>query len=458
MQRVAVIGAGISGLSLCYFLKRIEPSLHVMLFEQDKVGGWMQTMEKQDFLFETGPRSIRMGPLSLDIFELAYEAGVLDKLLVSSTRAIDAAVYADGKVMKLFPPGYFRKIRGVLSTPLYRRLILARYLKKSPKLEPVDDESVADFVGKYIKFWNEEDKEYLISTFVDAFQLGIYSGDVHKLSARFCPPFADMFTKAYYPDKSAPSKRVEHENKTIETAFGLSLVSRANCFNFKGGLSILTNALLERLKKYPNFEYIPKGIVSIEKSDNIGKIKDKDGTDYKAEHVVSTIPSAALAKMLRGFPKINDLCNSIPHNSLLALNVGFENDVGLKGVGYLVPSREKSPISGVLYDSSQFPWLAPSVSIMGRVDKYSHEHTDIFVKEFQRQTGVKENPKTVVGSFCDKALPQYNVGHYKIVEELEKISPSWLHVSGQSIYRSGIPNCVITSKRLANKIMLKALT
>ena len=42
--RVAVLGAGVSGLSAAYFLKRLAPKAAVTVFEaSDRTGGWVKT-------------------------------------------------------------------------------------------------------------------------------------------------------------------------------------------------------------------------------------------------------------------------------------------------------------------------------------------------------------------------------------------------------------------------------
>ena len=140
-------------------------------------------------------------------------------------------------------------------------------------------------------------------------------------------------------------------------------------------------------------------------------------------------------------------CEKITHNSLIAINLGFEK-LNLEGVGYLVPTKENSKISGVLFDSCSFPHLRNSVSIMGKPG-YS---VDEMVETFRLQTGVKQPHIFMNVNRCEEALPQKNVGHFKIVQNTEKNSPDWLSVSGQSFYPSGIPNCVITAKELAEKL------
>jgi protoporphyrinogen oxidase len=74
------------------------------------------------------------------------------------------------------------------------------------------------------------------------------------------------------------------------------------------------------------------------------------------------------------------------------------------------------------------------------------------IEDFMTHTGTKESIVHTNVVECVEALPQYHVGHHLLVEEVEKLSPSWLSVSGQSFYLSGIPNCVIRSRDLISKL------
>ena len=55
MQRIAIIGGGISGLSAAFRLRELDPSLQVTLFEAAaRVGGSLQTTTRDGYLVEHG--------------------------------------------------------------------------------------------------------------------------------------------------------------------------------------------------------------------------------------------------------------------------------------------------------------------------------------------------------------------------------------------------------------------
>ena len=61
LQRVAVLGGGISGLVAAWRLACLLPSTEVLVLEKSsKWGGWMQSATLEDgTVFELGPRSMR---------------------------------------------------------------------------------------------------------------------------------------------------------------------------------------------------------------------------------------------------------------------------------------------------------------------------------------------------------------------------------------------------------------
>ena len=54
-KRIAIIGAGISGLTTAFYLKRARPDWQLTVFDADwQAGGTMQTVEIDGFRFEAG--------------------------------------------------------------------------------------------------------------------------------------------------------------------------------------------------------------------------------------------------------------------------------------------------------------------------------------------------------------------------------------------------------------------
>src|SRR4051794_329613 len=99
MPDVAIIGAGISGLSCAWTLKKLGIEA-VVLEATSRAGGVIRTEQINGYQVEAGPNSFQSAASAL---ELVDEAGLWDDLLPPAPRA-PRFVYWDGKLRK-FPFG-----------------------------------------------------------------------------------------------------------------------------------------------------------------------------------------------------------------------------------------------------------------------------------------------------------------------------------------------------------------
>jgi len=85
MKRILIVGGGISGLAAAHRLLELAPSLQVTLIEaSSRLGGTLQTNERDGFILERGPDSfISEKPQAL---ELAKRLG-LSSHLIETNRA-----------------------------------------------------------------------------------------------------------------------------------------------------------------------------------------------------------------------------------------------------------------------------------------------------------------------------------------------------------------------------------
>ena len=56
----------------------------------------------------------------------------------------------------------------ILNNSIDRRILLASLFNGNPKPEIVEDESIYDFLIKNTYYWNEQDRDYVINTHIDA--------------------------------------------------------------------------------------------------------------------------------------------------------------------------------------------------------------------------------------------------------------------------------------------------
>lgn len=95
MKDIVVLGGGISGLSLAYFLRQAVQSLppaqalatRIRVVEANShTGGWVRTAQRDGFLFEEGPRGFRPSRNGAEMLRLVEQLELQHEM-----RAVDAA-------------------------------------------------------------------------------------------------------------------------------------------------------------------------------------------------------------------------------------------------------------------------------------------------------------------------------------------------------------------------------
>src|SRR5580658_8030383 len=180
--KVAVIGAGISGLACAYRLQQF--GLEVPVFESNSAaGGMIDSVEKDGMLFEAGAQSFQGTP---ELLELMRELGLDAQLQAADARA-PRYVLLHGRLRKI-PMSPQALLASTLLNPVSRWKIASEPFKKSQP--PTEEESVAAFVRR--KFGHEI-LEYLVAPFVS----GVYAGDPEKLSLKAAFPTLDEWERQY---------------------------------------------------------------------------------------------------------------------------------------------------------------------------------------------------------------------------------------------------------------------
>mmetsp|Transcript_19645 Transcript_19645/g.36207 ORF Transcript_19645/g.36207 Transcript_19645/m.36207 type:complete len:446 (-) Transcript_19645:5767-7104(-) len=444
MKRVAVLGAGISGLSTAYYLKKLLPQTIVQLFEGSRVGGWIETITKQGYLFETGPRYVNLDIQALSTLELSNELGILDKIIVS--RDVKDFTFLDDKQRQvpLYPT-----ISSLTRNNFRYQLALMRsyWLNRKQTMDGLDkDLSFEAFTQQSFKFWNKADEEYMIKFALDGLQssIGNYTSDLSKLSAKY-------FVEKYFL-KGPEIDSIQQASESTRKFFEDSIKKKATAFTYEGGLITLVDSLLSHLNAQPDFQLISESVREI----GGGRVRTSEGRDFKFDHIVSTLPSGCLAKVMNSdLSELGKVVERMESNSVWSLNFGVSEDIGFNHSGYFVPLCLQRKIVAVFYDSAIFEHLKPSVSVLANAPRDADPATlqQEVIEELQSHTGVSMSPVVSHVKLCEHSLPQYNIGHLDTLRDVEEQRPSWLSVIGSSYKSRLIQGCISESKLHVEKLL-----
>src|SRR5437667_2021109 len=171
MDPVAIIGAGVTGLTAAFYLNR--KGIPVTVYEASgRVGGVIQSLRRDGYLAEFGPNTLL--ETSPKISQLIRDAGL-------ESRRLDPDPMAEARYVVRYqrPIAMPGSPLGFLTTGLFTvRAKLA--VLREPFVPPRRDgkeESIAEFVVRRLG------QEFLDHA-IDALVAGVYAGDPQKLSVQ----------------------------------------------------------------------------------------------------------------------------------------------------------------------------------------------------------------------------------------------------------------------------------
>ena len=188
--KVAVVGAGISGLCYSYFLRKLRPDVHISIFERAlEPGGWIKTLQMNDngdvIRLELGPRTLRGvsdgALLIVDIMrqlKLEHEVEVMKSTSIANRKWL-----LDGSSKLVQVPNSIALLAKFITSDVTDGALLGAI--SEPFREPAKDsgdESIESFVLR--RFGSP----MLANNIISAIMHGIYSGDVAQLSVRSTLP------------------------------------------------------------------------------------------------------------------------------------------------------------------------------------------------------------------------------------------------------------------------------
>ena len=476
MTRVVIVGGGITGLTAAYKLARARghaPPKITLIESEPRLGGKIKTCRERGFVVEQGPDSIfTRKPWAL---ELIKELGLEEHLVALSGEAETSYIVRGGR---LFPapqgwaqltPGSIRSVAKSRLISLRGKVRMAADLFISAGTRRLDeDESIGAFFARRL---GREAVDYL----VDPMMGGIHAGDVWKLSLLASHPhFRALEQKHGGLIRAALARRDAGSTK----ANTLSPAGESPFVSLRNGLEMLVETLEASLEGVD----VLKGrrVRTIERSDAAGRVPDGDQARYRvclddgetipASALILTTPAYVTAELLQGIaPQASALLRRLEYTSVITATLVFRrSDVGhgLRGSGFVVPSREVRSITACTWYSSKWAHSTPSDYIalrahMGRshipapIDATDEEIVAAVRTDLRRLMGLDAQP---VMGWVDRwpmAMPQYHVGHGRLVDAIEASLDATPHIllAGAAYRGLGIPDCVRQGARAAETLL-----
>jgi len=443
--KVAVIGAGITGLAAGY--EAAEAGAEVVLYEAaGRAGGRILTSELAGQPVDEGPDAfLARVPWAT---ELCQELGLGAELVSPAQRA--AFVYSRGALRALPQPN-------VLGVPLDFDALAASGIvspdgvdraRQEPDLAGpplVGDQSVGALVRR--RLGNE-----VANRLVDPLIGGINASSIDHLSVRAAvPQLAEAASRG-------PSLVRELRRLAASSTVDPAADPTAPVFHtLSDGLGRLVDELADRLGD------------RLRLSSPVA-----DLGEINADQVIVTLPAAAASELVAPVsPSAAKLLGSIDYASVMLVSLVY-NAADVKhpmaGSGYLVPEVEGRTITACSWASSKWAHVGSPDTVVLRASagRYGDDRAlalgdsallDAVRADLGATMGLDAQPCAVRISRWERSLPQFRPGHLELVADIEQSlahDAPWLRVTGAWARGLGVPACIHQGRQAARASVAQA--
>ncbi|CAK9302413.1 unnamed protein product [Gordionus sp. m RMFG-2023] len=491
MKNIVILGGGISGLSSAYYLLKSTNAKVTIIEKSKSIGGWIKSHQyDNNIVLERGPRTIRAyGFAAKSTLNLMHNIGLDDKIIgikSNDPRATNRYIYYNNHLHKL-PSNILSlfKRNSLLKNPLLYYIMKELFTYEKSMY---NDKSVYDF---FTQTFGKEIADFII----DPLCKGIYAGNSKKLSSKSC--FKDLFDyKNLYgsvilgtlvsPKKIIYEKNDCHLIKKIKD-------EKWTLWYLQDGLETLIQNLYNFLiKHYPDrFNLIINcPVKSININQNLKIELQNQNIVY--DYIISAMPSNALSDILDYscitntknstilLPLNNEL-NKISFVDVVVVNLIYKieniTEINLlpKGFGYLLPSKENTPLLGTIFDwclrwkqhniNEEFPRKINFTCMIGGawMENFFHNvdandpklYIDFAIKSIKSHIGIKSDPIFYDVNMLKKCIPQYHVGHSDILNNIREIIENNnlpIRLVGASYDGISVNDCIHSAKIMCDKI------
>jgi len=435
-MRVAIIGAGITGLSCAYFLRKkfTQSQLEISLFEaSERVGGNILSSSIEGAVFESGPRSIRAGS---KILQFLQELGLKDELIFAARSAKKRFLAESSHLIEL--PS---SLLSLITTKYGRKIVKACLSEFFCKKGSLSDESVHSFFSRRFG-------EDFAETFINPWMAGIYAASPHSVSMR----------KAF----SELSCLEEIHGSVIRGVLFGKKGERKKLFSLKGGLETLPKAISSKLQGDIQLQ------AKVEKIKEKGSqvelvLKDKV---FQVDFVISTLPISHLRKLLEE-DLLMHLLPEVFESSVASVSLGYKNEkLSKEGFGFLTGASCEQKLLGIIFDSAVFPeqngpfQTRLSVMMGGERDQNACGENNLELQkraEFfcQKYLGLQSRPDFCQVVRAKNAITCYPVGFEEMHQKVKNfLKTRKIELLGTGFYGISVPDCILHAMTYAENFKI----
>ena len=487
MKRIVIIGGGITGLAAAHRILELAAAsgraVDLTLLEaSDRLGGIVQTRERDGFLLELGPDAfISEKPEAL---QLAKRLGLQSRLIETNPDHRRSFIVRQGRLLPvpegfhlLAPARFWPFVRSdIFSWTGKARMALEMFLPRRSRngrasdnpnddnFHDESDESLADFVRRRL---GTEALERVAQPLVG----GIYTADPERLSLRATMPRFLEMERAHGSLIRALRKQNRSGSPTVkEDASPAVSGARYSLFvSFDRGMQVLTDALADRISPSAiRFNTTAESLDLQQKRETDATnpsaattwtIKTTDNKTIAADAVCLALPAYASARLLgKVDAQLAAELDGIPYASSATINLAYKRDDiphPLDGFGFVVPFVEKRTLMACTFSSVKFAGRAPASHALLRAfvggalqpEMFELDDAEFVARvraDLRELLGIERAPLFTEVTKWKRSMPQYHVGHLERVKRIEArlASLPGFALAGNAYSGLGLPDCI----------------
>ena len=453
-RRIAVVGAGISGLSAALALRDADATVEVVVFESaDRVGGRIATSSF------AGVANVDEGADAFlarvpEATALARRVGLGDDLV--SPEPVGAAVWRDG--LHPIPDGLLLGVPGRLR-PLATTGLLSWRGKARAAVEPLlpRTSTDADSIGAFVRArFGSEVHEYLVDSLVGS----IYAADTDRFSLAEVPQLAAL---------AAGDRSLLLAARRQRAAQGTATAATSPVFAApRNGMAALIEATATAFTADGGTLRTASPIESVEATVDGRWRLDAGGADADVyDGVVFATPAPATGSIVRtAAPEAARLLDQAETADVIMVTLHVRADQWpdrLRGLsGYLVPKPVQRDVTAASFASQKWGhWRPPAGGEILRVS-LGRDGVDVLhltdeeavaavLADLRRHLDVAFDPIETRITRWPGAFAQYRPHHPDWVRSVERALPEGLFVTGAGFRGIGIPACVRSGSAIASR-------
>jgi oxygen-dependent protoporphyrinogen oxidase len=460
IQRIAVVGGGVSGLAAAHRIRQELPDAEVVVLEaSSRLGGSLHRAEVGGVVVDVGAEAmLNRRP---EAVSLAAEVGLEEDLVHPAT--ITANLWNRGRLVPMprtmmGVPLDLRALDGIISAKGIARAALDNVLP------PTDLDGRDISVGHLVE---ERLGKEIVDRLVEPLLGGVYAGHAREISARAAVP---QMVALLDTDRSL-SRAAAAATPPPDPATAMPVFAgiRGGVGRLPGALAQASGATVRTGATVRDLARRPEGGWNLV----VGSTRDPEVLQVDA--VVLATPARSTARLL------SDVASSaalnlarIEYASMAIVTLVFPARAfpQVAGSGFLVPPVEGRSVKASTFSFAKWDWIREAGAATGEemlalrcsLGRHREEKTlqvsdeelvQLALADLTDAIGLSVRPADSHVQRWGGALPQYAVGHLDRVASVRRdlASLPGLAVCGSAYDGIGIPACIASAQLAAAKIL-----